>query len=238
MTNVEYASYPVKVRTSFSFDSKTLIEGILKHACTKRKTWPSGDTLLRFRDAHREYSEDTLRAELGRLNRTTLVVVMAAFMRNTDSPEHGFITRIVRCYVESSPQSKGAAEAVLYYAARLSNVLITFSAPQDRLYERCIATAADVASSARMFQCVDDRDFRSGSFYAERSMKGIAAWYCLGKDKIVDVETLEYLSRNLEVLSPYAHEIRKQKFFNVETLSELVARTHAALEDELEIASS
>lgn len=238
MNNVEYASYPVKVRTAFSFDRNNLIDGILKHACTRRKSWPSGDTLLCFRDAHREYTEDALRAELGRLNRATLVVVMAAFMRNTESREHGFVTRSVRCYVESADRSKNAAEAVLYYASRLSNVLITFSAPQDKLYERCIATAADVASSARMFQSVDDREFRSGSFFAERSMKGIAAWYCLGKDKIVDAETLDYLSRNLDVLASHANEIHKQKFYSVETLSELVERTRAALEEELQISSS
>lgn len=238
MNNVEYASYPVKVKTAFSFDRDSLIENILKHACTRRKSWPSGETLFQFRDSPRDYTEDALRAELGRLNRTTLVVVMAAFMRNSGSHEHNFITRIVRCYIESTDRSKGAAEAVLYYAARLSNVLITFSAPQEKLYERCIATAAEVASSARMFQHVDDRDFRSGSFFAERSMKGIAAWYCLGKEKIVDAETLDYLSRNLDVLSGHVQEIHKQKFYSVETLSEMVERTRASLEEELEITSS
>ena len=240
MNTIDYQSYPLKVRNSFSFDRKALVDGILKYSCAKKRWSTTGTVNLHFQDSTVEYDEAVLRQVLDRLSRPTLTAVVAAFMRATDELTHGFLVRAVRCYVESSPQSKAPAEAVLYYSSRLSNVLMTFSAPHPGLYAKCISIAADVASSARLFRNVDDRDFRSGSFYADRSMKGIAAWFCLGREKLVDAETLQFLSKNLELLAPHADEIRKLKFYNVEVLQHYIDLTIAlnAAEMELQVAAS
>lgn len=240
MNTIDYQSYPLRVRNSFSFDRKALVDGILKYSCAKKRWTTNGTVSLHFQDSTVEYDELALRLEIERLSKPTLVAVVAAFMRATDELTHGFLVRAVRCYVESSAKSKGPAEAVLYYASRLSNVMMAFSVQQVGMYEKCISIAADVASSARLFRSVDDKDFRSGSYFADRSMKGIAAWFCLGKEKLVDAETLQFLSKNLELLTPHANEIRKLKFYSIENLQHYVELTIAlnAAEMELEITAT
>lgn len=234
MKTADLRSAPVRVNTRFSFNRNVLIDGIIKHSCVKKRVAATGMNTYQFRDSSKEYGEDVLRGELERLSRETLMVILAAFMRNTDALNHGFVVRIVRCYVEAKAQSKGTAEAVIYYAARLSNVLINFSSPQERQYDRCISIAADVVSSAHLFKKVDDRIFRSGSFYADRSMKGIAAWFCMGREKLLDVETLHFLSKHLDLLTPHADEIRQHKIYSVETLQGIIDRAAEARQLELE----
>ena len=218
------------MRTFFSFDRKVLVDGILKHSCIKKDFKSSGLVTLQFRDSYREYDEAALRSELNSLSVPTLTAVMASFMRNPDGEEHALTAYMVREYIDAVQRGqRGGAERILYYVARLSSTLVTFCKKDENLYRNCLAIAVQVSASARMFKGADDRTFRKGGRYADRHMKGITAWFCLGRTKIKDVETLHFLTSNLDILAPHADLIRTQKFFDVTLLQELVNMSHAAV---------
>lgn len=221
----------MSMRTFFSFDRKVLVDGILKHSCVRKDFKSSGVVTLQFRDSYREYDEVSLRSELGSLSVPTLTAVMASFMRNPDGEEHALTAYMVREYIDAVQRGQRVgAERILYYVARLSSTLVTFSKKDENLYRNCLAVAVQVAASARMFKGADDRTFRKGGRYADRHMKGITAWFCLGRTKIKDLETLHFLTANLDILAPHADLIRNQKFFDVPLLQELVSMSHAAAE--------
>lgn len=223
--------YPMNMRSIFSFDRKVLVDGILKHSCIRKDFKPSGVITLQFRDSYREYTEEYLRSELGKLSLPTLTAVMASFMRNPDGDEHRLTVFIVREYIDTVRRGhKIGAERILYYVARLSSTLVAFTKKDENLYRNCVATAVQVAASARLFKGADDKSFRKGGRSSDRHMKGIAAWFCLGRTKIKDLDTLYFLTSHLDILAPHADLIRTQKFFDVPLLQELVNMSHAALE--------
>jgi hypothetical protein len=232
----------MNMRTIFSFDRKVLVDGILRHSCVRKDFKPSGAITLQFSDSYREYDEEFLRSELGSLSLPTLTAIMASFMRNPDGDEHRLTAFIVREYIDAVQRDQRVgAERILYYVARLSSTLVAFSKKDENLYRNCVATAVQVAASARLFKGADDKTFRRGGRSSDRHMKGITAWFCLGRTKIKDLDTLYFLTQNLDILAPHADLIRKQKFFDVVLLQEIVDMSHAALvettvivEDELQ----
>lgn len=192
------------------------------HTCTSSLT---DEVVYRLRNGRKRHSPDPglLYVGLQSLSLTTLSAIRAALMRSDDEASDT-IASLVRHYLRAkSEQERGRRESIVYYGSRLYATLQAFLPNTRSFSAKVLEVAASLADTALWFRGIDDKLFRSGSYSAERDMRARAAWFCLGREKMMDAETLHYMSDNLELLAPHVPEIRKRKFYDTGILKMIMA---------------